>query len=433
MSRRALAALLSLAFVVPACSCRKTDAERAKEEREKIDRKLRESLTLFPYRLVKLSLRSAKSPKRPAAVDSVMKLLDETKALPERPATAEEIAHEAATYARLLKALYDARESMMKHDEDDFPTLADSFAPGTLPSPPWDAQLEHLALAALWFIVDAADRSHRVPGGTEYVFYELSRAEPQPGWPADVRRFAQLLRGAAFCATEHHYAAEEELTNVVKDLEAATVADFSGYSKEVSKEEVFHTLRAAAYLARAWNRLGLERDDAAADDLEKGLAELKAMGVDNELTQWGWAVVHAHRGRYADAAAELDKLAASPNLDGETKKELADAAKSMREHGKGIPVLLEARAMLIVGQALLARSGGVEKILVTLLGEEKGKELAEPVRWLERTRRAIAQTPGEKLEEGKELGAKGLEALKKRVEEIRSPPPDAGPSPPQGL
>ena len=423
---RTFAVVVGLLLVVPACSCRKTDAERAKEEREKIEQQLRQSLVLFPYRLLKLSVRSSTSPKRPAAVDAVMALVRETEALPSRPATAGELAHEAATWALLVKALYEARETMMTRDEDEFPTLTETFLSSPLP-PPWDPQVEHLALATLWFIVDAADRAHHVPGGTEYVFYELARATPQPGWPADVRRFAQLLRGAAFCATDHHYAAEEELSTVLVDLEAAHPPDFSSWAHgEVTAEEAFHAFRATGFFLRAWNRMGLEREEPAADDLEKGLAELKAIGVDNELTQWGWAVVHAHRGRYADAAVELDTLASSPNLDGATKQELAEASKAMRSNGKGIPVLLQTRAMWIVGQALLARSGGVEHILVTLLGEEDGKRLALPVTWLERARRALSQSPGAVLDKGRALGSTGLEALQKWAGETRAVAADAG-------
>jgi hypothetical protein len=418
---RALTLAVVVLLISASCACR-TDAQRAKAERAAVEKELRESLALFPYRFIKLSLRSAKSPGRPAAIDGVLKLIEETQALPARPATAEEVAKEAALWARLAKATWDARETMMTSDEDDFPTLAANYLREPLP-PPYDAQLEHLVLAGFWFVVDAADKGHKVPGGTQYVFYELMRAEPQPAWPVEARWLALLLRGGSYCATERHYAAEEELTTALTELERGTPGELSGIGDRVSRVETFHGLRAAGYFLRAWNRMGLHRDDAAVDDVEKGLAELKALGIDNEVTQWGWAVVHAHRGRYPEAAAELERLAQSPNLDAETKRELAEAATELRAHGKGIPVLLQARAMVIIGQALLARAGGLENVLRTVLGDERAKELAAPLEWLARTREKLGRSPGQVVEQGKALGAKGLELVKERLDAFR----DAGP------
>lgn len=416
---RAGAALLALLLAAPSCSCFQTDAQRAKKEREQVEQELKSSLALFPYRFVKLSLRSSKSPNRPEAIDGVMKLIAETEALPQKPATPEELQKTATTWARLAKAAWDARQTMMTRDEDEFPTLAELYLSAPLP-PPYDPQLEHLALAAVWFLVDAADRGHKVPGGTEYVFYELMRAEPQPYWPLDARALAQLLRGGAYCATDKHYAAEEELTAAIATLDTITADQLLGWGERVSREETLHGGRAAAYFLRAWNRMGLKRDDAAADDLEKGLAELQIIGVDNELTQWGWAFVHARRERPEQAAEQLDKLAHSPNLDEKTRAELAEAAADLRKSGKGIPLLLQTRAMVIIGQALLARAGGFERVLEELLGPEKAKQVLTPLTWLVRAREKLAQSPGQVVEQGKQLGARGLELLKEKMQGLQA-------------
>ncbi|GMU61070.1 MAG: hypothetical protein AMXMBFR34_28330 [Myxococcaceae bacterium] len=421
--RRALGCVLALA--VSSCACRESDARKAQREREKLEERLKSSLSLLPYRLVKISLRAKDDPRRPAAVDALWQVLAETQALPAKPATAEEALREAATYARLFKALYDARETMKSRDEDEFKPLAEVLLTTPMP-PPWDAQLEHLGLAGFWFLVDAADKGNRVPGSTEYVFYELARATPQPGWPKEARWAAQLLRGAAFCAAEYHYAAEEELSAYVTAMEGTTPADFGGWATaHADATQMMHGLRAAGYFVRAWNRMGLKRDEASTEDLEKGLDELEALGIDNELTQWGWALVHARRGRYAQSAAELDKLARSPHLDEATRMELEAAAQTMRTQEKGIPLFLQTRATFILAQALLSRAGGVESLLVLLLGEEAGKQAAAPLQWLERTRRALASqaSPASALEKGKGVGKQGLELLKKAV----APAPDAGP------
>lgn len=418
MKTRLWSPVALLVLGLGACRCQ-TDAQRAKAEREAVEKELRTSLVLLPYRFVKLSVRSSKSATRPAEVDGVMTLIDETQRLPAKPATAEELAKEAATWARLAKAVWDAREAMMTRDEDEFPTLAERFLSEPFP-PPYDAQFEHLMLATLWFVVDAADRSHRVPGSTQYIFYEVMRATPQPGWPKDARWLALLLRGGAYCVTDKHYAAEEELTVALGEFERATPADFSGWSGLASPEQTAHGLKAAGFFLRAWNRLGLSRDDQAADDLEKGLGELEALGIENELTQWGWAVVHSRRGRYAQAAEQLERLAQSQNLDAETKRELAEAASAMRTHGEGIPLLLQTRAMVILAQALLARAGGLENVLRVAVGDARAKELLAPLEWLQRTREKLGSAPSQVAEQGKALGAKGLDFVKRRVDGLRA-------------
>jgi hypothetical protein len=297
--------------------------------------------------------------------------------------------------------------------------LVELFVGAPFP-PPFDPQLEHLALAAFWFFVDAADRGHKVPGGTDFVFYELMRAEPRPYWPNDLRALALLLRGGSYCATDKHYAAEEELTAAITTLEGMTADELLGFGDAVSKEQSLHGERAAAYFLRAWNRMGLERDDAAADDLERGLKQLEALGIDNELTQWGWAFVHAQRERPIEAAVQLDRLSRSPYLDEKVRGELADAAADLRKSGKGIPLLLKTRAMVILAQALLARAGGFERVLEAVLGPEKAQQLMAPLRWLRRAREQLAQSPAQVVEQGQQLGVKGLELLKDQVQGRRA-------------
>ncbi|MDP1829797.1 MAG: hypothetical protein Q8L48_41405 [Archangium sp.] len=401
---------LLIPLLLTSCACRKTDAQKAQAERDQLEERIKTSLTLLPYRLVKIGVRAKDDPRRPPAVDALQLMLAETQALPPKPATTAEVLHEAATYARLLKALYDARETMKDRDEDEFPPLAQVLLHAPLP-PPFDMQLEHLGLSAFWFIVDSADQGKKIPGGTEYVFYELARATPQPGWPKEARWFAQLLRGGAFCAAKYHYAAEEELTAYVTAMETTTASDFTGWtSANATPAQTMHGLRAAGYFVRAWNRMGLEREEGSTEDLEKGLTELQALGVENELTQWGWALVHARRGRFDPSAAELDKLAQSPHLDEKTRTELTAAAAAMRSQEHAIPLMLEARATFILAQALLSRAGGVEHLLTLVVGEEHAKKIALPLTWLERTRRGLAgASPSSVWEKGKQ----GLELLKK--------------------
>lgn len=416
------AAALSLILVSVLAGCRKTDAERAAEERAEIDKKLRDSYALMPYRALKLTLRAEGQPNAPEEVAALWTALAETRTLPEKPVSDEEVRRVARTYLDLGIAFYKAKKTLEKRDEDEFPLLWNRFMPAAPPLlPGYDAGQEHTVLAALWMVLDNADQGNRVPA-TDLVFYELSRAVPQPSWPAGLRVAVQGNRGVAFCGAGYHYAAEEELNAFIAGLEALPLEDFPTY-QGTTPEQSRETLRAAGHFVRAWNRMGLKRERAAEDDIEQGLASLEKLGVENELTWWGWAFIHFRRERYEESAKYLDKLAASPYLTAGTREEIHASAEEMRRHGKKLPVFLQARAAVILAQALIARAGGVEHILVTLLGPERARQVYAPIVWMDRVRQGVGSVNADSVKRGaedtlnaaKDMGGKGLEALKKKL------------------
>lgn len=373
-------------LLLTSCACRKTDAQRAREEREAMEQKLRSSLTLFPYRLVKLSLRSRGSPDRPAALDAVSRVLDQSRALPETVTTPAEAAKVAAVYGELLLAVVAARESMKDRDEDEFPTLLTNGLGVLPPVSHYGNSEEHLLLATLFFLIDEADQGNRLPGESEIVFYELSRASPQPSWPGEVTQLVRLLRGGTFHAAGSHYAAEEELTTSIALLDDPD----AGLTGDDWRER----MRVGAHFIRALNRQKLGRDEGVTEDMEAMLVSLKRLGVDNELTWWAQAMVSSRRGRFAEAAEAIERLAVSSNLDPASQAAMRDAATSMKKNGDGLPVLLQARASAILVRALIARAGGLERVLAMVVGDEKAHQLASPLAWLNRTReQLVVATP----------------------------------------
>src|SRR5690349_24647561 len=80
--RRTHAAVLSLVLLAVLGGCRKSDAERAAEERAKIEEKIRGSYTLVPYRALKLTLRAEGQPHAPEDIAALWKALAATRALP---------------------------------------------------------------------------------------------------------------------------------------------------------------------------------------------------------------------------------------------------------------------------------------------------------------------------------------------------------------
>ncbi|NMO20104.1 hypothetical protein HG543_35380 [Pyxidicoccus fallax] len=415
-------AALSLVLLAVLGGCRKTDAERAAEERAEIEKKLRDSYALVPYRALKLTFRAQGQPNAPEEIAALWKAVGETRSLPEKNLTEEEARLVAKSYLDLGVAFYKAKKTLEKRDEDEFPLLWSRWMPEEPPPlPGYDAAQEHAVLSVIWQVLDSADRGNRVPA-SDLVFYELSRATPGPAWMPALRVGIRGSRGLAFCETGYHYAAEEELNAFLTEAETLPLEEFPalhGTTHEQSRE----SLLAAGYFLRAWNRMALKRERAAEDDIERGLRSLEKLGVENELTWWGWAFIHFRRERYEESAKSLDKLAASPYLGEKERQEVHASAEEMRRHGDKVPIFLQARAALILGQALIARAGGPEKIVVTVLGPERGKQVYAPIAWMDRVRQGVgglsvdkvARGAGESLEAAREAGAKGLEALKQKL------------------
>jgi len=90
-------------------------------------------------------------------------------------------------------------------------------------------------------------------------------------------------------------------------------------------------------------------------------------------------------------------------------------AEALKRNDK-VPILGRARAATLIGRALVSRAGGVEKILVALLGPERGKKAYEPLAWIERTQRNVASVKDDALKgaagKAREVSKKGLDALR---------------------
>lgn len=413
-----------MALLLSACGgCRKTDAERAAEERAKVEARIRDSYGLFPYRALKLTFRAKGEPGAPEEVERMWSLLLATQALPAKPATVEETRAAAAAYLALARGVYEAKQAMEKRDEDEFPLLWSKYAKGPPPFDGYDAGQEHLLAGALWLAIDVADRGGRLPA-TEVELYEFSRAAPKPSWPAPLRVAVRAGRGLSFCESGYHYAAEEECTAYLAEVEALppdAVALWA--SAQRTPEQGRELLRSIGHFLRAWNRMELKREDAAAEDIEAGLASLQKLGIENELTWWGWAYLHYRRGKYEEAAGDLEKLARSPYVSEPERREILEAAEGLRRSKDDLAVLARAKGLLLIGRALLARAGGLDRVVAAVLGEEAARRMRERIEWIDRVRanvgqldpKAVAREAGGVLDKAREAGSRELESLKEKL------------------
>lgn len=365
---RPLRVLLIAALATTAC--RKTDAERAAAERAGFQEQLRSSYALVPYRFLKLAVRAEGAPNAP---EELGKVLEEARRIGDLTQQ-DRVRSDAEAVLRLAALAYQTRSLLARHDEDEYPTLWSRFS--AEPPPPWyDAGAEHLSVAFVEGLVNLASGGKDGSLAT-FAAYELSRAEPSPAWPAPERAAARLERGVLFCANGRHYAAEEELDAYLRALDGPAAAALLVFVR--GQQDPFLTLRGVGRLVRGYNRLQLGRDEPALADLEAGLRDLEAGGVENEGTLWMWALLHARRGRPAEAAASLERLSGSPFLEPEARGEIERSAASLRSSSGKPDTLLQARALVLVGRALLARAGGAEAVLARVAGPEAARRVVAP-------------------------------------------------------
>lgn len=397
----------------------RSDAERAREEREEAKQRIESSLTLVPYRLLKTVLRARNVTPPPPEFAELAKQVE---ALQFQETTIE-WAVKTQQVATLIASLYRARALLRTVDEDRFPLLWAALVNATLPMAAYDAPAEHLLLATAMMAIDVALNKDPI---TEVLLYELSRATAKDSWPPELKLWSQAARGLMYMVSGYHYAAEEELTAYL-----ATVPALGAQALQVLQHDDPQRLQglpllmlfaqtpvllAAGYLMRAINRFGLGgRSEAAYDDLEAMLHQLGAAGIDNELSQWGWAMVHIHRQHYKEAGVDLDRLAQSPYLSPDDQAEVRSCSQRLSGLNKGFVLFGAQRAQLLILRALIARAGGVLNILTKLLGAEQAAQVYAPLAFLTLVANQLQTGVQGTVKQGEELGNKGLNFIREQL------------------
>ncbi len=407
LGRREAAFGLALVMTCGCGSCDKTDAERAAEERAQAEERWKKSNAILPWRALKGSVRSSGAEPRPevyARWDAMVRVAD------------------AAAVTEYLVWLAAHRDQLTEFDEDKFPTVLGLFAGKSTPLPEWyDSGADHVLVTMTVLLLDGADAGNKLPVG-EIAFYELSRAEPKPGWPGALTALARYARGVAFLLNELHYAANEELAifeeaalalpEDQRALVATILKDALTQSKLPPAEQGKHVLVALGAFTRAANFAKLKRDEDVTLSVERGLEALEALGIENELTLWGWALVHQRRGRYDKSAESLRKLAKTPYLDDATKAEIEESAAEIEKEAKDPGLFRSQATTLAVLRALIARAGGAEVVLAAFVGQEQAAKIVAPFKAVDETFLVIEQATSTKRIEG--LADEGMSQMKER-------------------
>lgn len=427
------AALAVALLLLPGCSWlhRQTDAELAAKERAEVRAELNASYLLMPYRGLKTVVRgSALDPPKPELVELVAlssEIMAQLSAID--GAGQPDFLGEAVRVGKLVAAIYRAGAILSKEDEDRYPLLWQAGKAGPLPAPWYDAPAEHVVVGTLDLLLYATGRQ----GPTlNWVYYEFDRAPVQPGWPLDMRLFTQQGRGLMYLVGGKHYAAEEELSAYLTALTGMSETERRQLGSTLKGpgndgERVHKGLRAVGHLSRSLNRFALKRDPGGYDDLEAAVKQLRELGADNELTDWGELTLVLHRGDYARASQLLEHLSQSPFLTEEERAEVKGCAASIGKLGGGYVLFGRDRAMLVLGRALLARVGGIKTVLGTLavvVGPERAAAVAKPLLLIWAAGSVLATDTEAKthqaVDRGKELGKKGYDYLRGGAQKLKT-------------
>jgi hypothetical protein len=412
--RPVLFPLLLAIFCITNVSCKKSDAERAAEERAAARKRLEDSFALVPYRSLKAVVRASRLQPAPPELTAHIAAMNAIGMY----GAAHPTAHEAKQLAALAVELYRARATLKAVDEDRFPTLWEVLVQAPRPIAWYDARVEHLGLGVGAWLFDVALKREPI---ADILFYEIDRAEAQPSWPPVLRIASQASRGLAYMSAKYHYAADEELTGYLAGLsridpasKAMLAAGLGSPEHPFTPDQVLAALEAGGYLARAYNRLALDRDDPAADDLEQALTRCERLGVENELTDWGWSWIFVRRKKYDEAGRRLEKLAQSPQLSDEERAEVRAYGKALSEK-KGAILFGRQRAQLVLVRAVITRAGGLEKVMTAALGEETATKLYAPLAWMDGLQRGVTDAGAKLGDDARKVGKSGLDFVKEKL------------------
>lgn len=380
--------IAALLLLLPAC--RRSDAERATLERTAYQKEIEEAVgAVTPYRFMKIVARGSATPEPPKGLEG---LANQFRKLQELEAKDGGLLRDAEEVARMAILLYEARKVLETCDEDAYPLLWTALSRQPAPGPWYDTGAEHLGLALMWEFVNVAPLTGKPLDSAKlhaFAHYELARATPGPAWSPEFSLQVSFVRGLLFYSKGYHFAADEELTRYIEGLARLRPEQLT-WLKADARERGYAVELSAGYFLRASNRLQMDRDERAADDLEAGLNLAKKVTGENELILWASAVVDLKRERPVEAARNIEKLAASPYLEPDTRERLLAEAEKLKKDPDRAGAFKQLQTGAWVARAVVARAGGPEKALACLVGDEQAQRLYRPISSLARIQQAVS-------------------------------------------
>lgn len=229
------------------------------------------------------------------------------------------------------KALYDAKDVLLKTDEDSLPTILEnmySIAGKALNSSEglqlfstFSEDEEHLFLGATYYV------SHKVPPA--FMLYEIYRVHDDRLRSTEMRIGSKLLKSIAWIENDWPYHAELASTEYIalfdkeKNYLLTTPLPAIDTSSNPSPETSWHQWRAIGFALRGVAHMKMEdkeKQELMYEDFDAFMKDAEAGGLDNELTWSIGAIVAVKKEDKEKALGYLGKLENSKVLSSEEKQ-----------------------------------------------------------------------------------------------------------------
>jgi hypothetical protein len=279
---------LSFVLITHSCINSKTDDEMLERDKKELTELLDTEKVLF-YKFGKLILRSYPVPPDENPFDAAI-----------YPSYAKLVklnmdSLSLVDYVTIFKEYRRLREIVQHENEDNYPTLSETFLPDLLEVdkeqfvPGNDEEkvffqaLEHGVLSVL--VLASRDL------GREIALYECSKTQPDCIVGDEIKSAFQLYRSLVFLDQKLFYLSEKEVTDVIDWLDSDAKDDFvftrtifADYTSE--KDDARLIMHCFSHLLRGLDRLMMPRDideERALADFSVFLEDAHRLGLANEL------------------------------------------------------------------------------------------------------------------------------------------------------
>lgn len=288
------------------------------------------------------------------------------------------------------KALYDAKDVLLKTDEDSLPTILENIFSmgGKGLSASQEQSLfsgfgeddEHLFLGATYYV------SHKVP--KSFMLYEIYRVHDERLKSTEMRIGSKLLKSIAWLENKWPYHAELAANEYIAlfDKEKSYLLSSPLPSLDTAAtptpEKAWHQWRAIGYALLGVAHMQMEdkeKQEAAYDDFALFLKDAEAGGLDNELTWSIGATVAVKNEDKEKALAYLGKLETSKILNAD-EKEAATAIKQYvekRDNASALNSISDKLAIAKIAGTYAVHRANAAKPVERMQQTEAGKKLTD--------------------------------------------------------
>ncbi len=324
-----LYSIIFLTFITLSCSKKpKTDAQLLEKDKANLV-KLLDSYSVLAYKFSKIMLRA--STDKTSSSPEITKFKNDLKKVSinifdDKNTSKQDLS--IKDYIAIAKGFKEVSSYIAKTDEDNFPTLTESFAKKeTQPL----TKEEKIQLNNIEHILFSAGVLLSGSFGTEISLYESSKINLESMPEIELKTALKLYKGFLFYKKDLYFLSRKELTQNINWLDSNPNIDlpkmqFIFEKLDIDGKHTHKFFRAINFLIRGISNLSTQRDadkKLAIQDFKVFLNDSKSAGIDNEITWIIETYVYLVSHEKEKAIISLNKLKNS-KISSEEDKETID-------------------------------------------------------------------------------------------------------------